>query len=267
MKFVISRTQREAVLEQLQSRLRPDENAGADAWYPIVSLYYDNAARDCYWERTMGVANRRKLRVRLYGSRDGVLPPTCFLEIKQKCEGRGVKRRARLPLSMALEIASGRPAEATLPRQESRLVEEVHDLVHRRNFRPVCVMRYDRQAFAGQGADADLRVTFDSGVACRLDRLDPEPDDRRFTRYLLPEGSSVMEIKVTESVPYWVSRLVADAGCVLQSHSKYCHALETLEPVLQNRGRAAEIPAERLAPDLAAIARGDLLAAPLAQAS
>ncbi|HEX8310040.1 MAG TPA: VTC domain-containing protein, partial [Chthoniobacteraceae bacterium] len=128
MKFVINREQRAALMPHLLPHLRADENAGDGAFYPIVSLYYDNAERDCYWEKVQGQKSRRKLRVRAYGSLDGKLPPTCFLEVKHKCDGRGVKRRARMPLEAALAIAAGEQADIPLKASDRALVEEVHSL-------------------------------------------------------------------------------------------------------------------------------------------
>ena len=235
MKFVITSEQRDALMPHLLPRLRADENAGESAYYPIVSLYYDNEDRDCYWEKIRSFGNRRKLRVRVYGSLDGAVPPTCFVEVKHKCEGRGVKRRIRLPLELALQAADGQPIDCPLPLQDRRTIDEVHHLVHRRGFRPCCCMRYDRQAFADKDPESDLRITFDTGIAYRMDNLMPVPDDRRFTRYMLPEGYAVMEVKVTGAVPYWLTRMVGEHGCILQSHSKYCNALEDGDPVLHRQ--------------------------------
>jgi SPX domain protein involved in polyphosphate accumulation len=235
MKFVITRDQRDRLMPHLLPRLRADENAGEGAFYPIVSLYYDNLERDCYWEKIRGFGNRRKLRVRVYGSLDGALPPTCFVEVKHKCDGRGVKRRVRVPLDLALAAADGNPIDYPLSQQDQRTIVEVHDLVHKRGFQRCCVMRYDRQAFADKDPESDLRITFDTGIGYRMDHLDPIPDDRQFTRYLLPDGYSVMEVKVTGSVPYWLTRMVGEHGCILQSHSKYCNALEDGDPVLHHQ--------------------------------
>jgi SPX domain protein involved in polyphosphate accumulation len=232
---VITREQRDRLMPHLLPRLRADENAGEGAFYPIVSLYYDNDERDCYWEKIRGFGNRRKLRVRVYGSLDGALPPTCFVEVKHKCDGRGVKRRVRVPLDLALAAADGNPIDYPLSQQDQRTIVEVHDLVHKRGFKRCCVMRYDRQAFADKDPESDLRITFDTGIGYRMDHLDPIPDDRQFTRYLLPEGYSVMEVKVTGSVPYWLTRMVGEHGCILQSHSKYCNALEDGDPVLHHQ--------------------------------
>lgn len=233
MKFVISRAVRDRLLPHLMPHLRADENAGEGAFYPIVSVYYDTAERDCYWEQIRGAKSRRKLRVRVYGSRDGALPPTCFVEVKHKCDGRGVKRRVRVSLEDALTIASGQSVATSLSQMDLRTVEEVHKLVHERGFQPCCCMRYDRQAFAGADAGSDLRITFDTGVAYRFQNLTPVPDDQDFRSYLHPEGVSVMEVKVTGAVPYWLTKMLGENGCILQSHSKYCNSLEAGDPVLR----------------------------------
>ena len=75
MKFVIDRDVRDRLLPHLMPHLRADENAGEGAFYPIVSLYYDNLERDCYWEKSRR-EGRRKLRVRvLWLARWGRYPP------------------------------------------------------------------------------------------------------------------------------------------------------------------------------------------------
>ena len=235
MKFVITREQRAAISPELDERMRPDENAGEDAYYPIVSLYYDNAERECYWEKVQSYPSRRKMRVRVYGSLDGRLAPTIFVEIKHKCDGRGVKRRLRVPLEEAYSICAGNAPRLPLSPLDMRIVEEVHDLVKRRRFEPCVAMRYDRQAFADRDPDSDLRVTFDTGIAYRFDKLGPVPDDRDFQDFLLPDGYSVMEVKVTGAVPYWMTRLVGEHGCILQGHSKYNNALEAGDNLLHEQ--------------------------------
>lgn len=241
MKFVISRTQRDALMPCLLPHLRADANAGDGAFYPIISLYYDNADRDCYWEKLRGQGSRRKMRVRVYGSLDGKVPPTSFLEVKHKCDSRVVKRRAQMPLEDALRVGAGESPGRTLSFSDQKVVSEVHGLVHGRAFRPHCCMRYDRQAFADVNPASDLRITFDSGIGYRMHDLTPVPDDRGFSDYLLKEGDSVMEVKVTGSVPYWLPRMLGAAGCILTSHSKYCNALAAGDPALRKRtnGHAA----------------------------
>ena len=236
MKFVVTAAQRATLMERLEAQLRPDENCGGSAGYPVVSLYYDNAERDCYWERARGLGSRRKMRVRVYGSGDGRVAPSAFIEVKHKCDGRGVKRRMLLPLEDALRVGSGLwPENADLSEVDRLLVGEVHDLVARRGWKPAMVMRYDRCAYAAADPASDLRVTYDTGIFCRMENLTPVPDDRRFDprHEMHADGRAVMEVKITGSIPFLLGRMIAEAGCKLQSHSKYSNALEQSDPVLR----------------------------------
>ena len=235
MKFVITREQREALMADTLPRMKPDENAVDGAFYPIVSLYYDSPDRACFWEKVEKVQNRRKMRVRVYGSLDGKLPPTIFVEIKHKCDGRGVKRRLLCTLDEAFTVASGGDIAPRANILDRRLVEEIHMLVKQRHFQPCTAMRYDRHAFADRDPESDLRVTFDTGIAYRFDNLKVVPDDRKFERYLLPEGYSVMEVKVTGSVPFWLTHMIGKHHCILQGHSKYNNALEDGDDVIHRQ--------------------------------
>jgi SPX domain protein involved in polyphosphate accumulation len=235
MKFVITREQREAIMPRLKERMRADENALEGAYYPIVSVYYDNEERDCFWEKEHRVPSRRKMRVRIYGSSEGRLPPTVFVEIKHKCDGRGVKRRLRVSLEEAYWISAGNAPRIPLRPLDMRIVDEIHYLVKQRKFKPCMAMRYDREAFADKDPESDLRVTFDTGIAYRFENLEAKPDDHDFSDYLLPPGYSVMEVKVTGAVPYWMTRLVGETGCILQGHSKYNNALEAGDVILHDQ--------------------------------
>ncbi len=235
MKFVITREQREALEQDTTPRMKADENAVDGAFYPIVSLYYDSLERACYWEKVEQYQNRRKMRVRVYGSQDGKLPPTIFVEIKHKCDGRGVKRRLLCTLDEAYEVSAGRDIAPRAKVLDRRLVEEIHTLVNERHFVPCCAMRYDRHAFADRDPESDLRVTFDTGIAYRFDNLHVVPDDRRFEHFLLPDGYSVMEVKVTGTVPYWLTQMIGKHHCILQSHSKYNNALEDGDAILHRQ--------------------------------
>ncbi len=233
LKFVITDRQRQALLPEITPRLCADGNGSADGFYPIISLYYDTATRDCYWEKLCGQGSRRKLRVRVYGSSDGQVRPTSFVEVKHKCDGRVVKRRVQVPLAAALAVADGQPAPPLRSPAELRVIEEVHRLVRDRKFRPVCCMRYDRQALADRDPASDLRMTFDFGIGYRFHDLTPVPDDRNFSQYLLTEGQSVMEVKGTGAVPYWLSHLLGTTGCRMASYSKYCNAIAAGDPVVR----------------------------------
>jgi SPX domain protein involved in polyphosphate accumulation len=231
-KFVITAQQRDAVFATFNGDLRPDTNGNSSGVYPIVNLYYDTPDRRCYWEAWRGVPSRRKLRVRIYGSADGAIPPTSFVEVKHKLDGLGVKRRVETSLSQALEIGRGGGCPESFATREARVVREVHRLVHSDGFRPTCAMRYRRSAFALhiEGAPEPLRITFDDDMGARFHELEPEPDDRRFNLSLLPADHLIMEVKGLGAVPAPIANYFAKSGLSPRRFSKYCAAIRHSDP-------------------------------------
>jgi hypothetical protein len=226
-KFLITAHQRDAVFATFNGDLRPDTNGNSGGVYPIVSLYYDTPDRRCYWEAWRGVPSRRKLRVRIYGSADGGIAPTSFVEVKHKVDGLGVKRRVQTSLPHALEIGRGEGSAASFATSEARIVREVHRLVQNDRFHPVCAMRYRRHAFALHVEDMPepLRLTFDDEMGARFRDLDPQPDDRRSDLALLPTDHLIMEVKGFGAVPAPVAKYFAQSGLSPRRFSKYCAAM------------------------------------------
>lgn len=224
-KFLLNLTQREALMASLGDAMQPDTQGGSDGRYPIVSLYYDSPDRRCYWDNWRGVPSRRKLRVRVYGSKDGAIAPTSFVEVKHKADGRGVKRRVQTTLTRALALAAGADDPGPWNPGEARTLAEVRRLVEHEEFRPACVMRYDRHAFflhlPDQPPEEALRVTFDHDVAVRFDDLTPVTDDRRFQLEVLPPATCIMEVKGAGAVPYTFAEKLTRLRLSPRNFSKY----------------------------------------------
>ena len=51
-----------------------EADRGAEDGYPVLSEYFDTEERSSYWQKQMGVQNRRRIRSRVYGRRDGAIP-------------------------------------------------------------------------------------------------------------------------------------------------------------------------------------------------
>lgn len=230
-KFLIRRERRDELLGRLAGQLLPDTHGGSDGHYPIVSLYYDSPDLRCYWDNWRGLPSRRKLRVRVYGSEDGAIAPTSFIEVKHKADGRGVKRRIQTTLALALSVTQGGQPDASFSAHDLRIAEEVRRLIELEQFRPSCVMRYDRHAYflhlpeeAADGREP-LRVTFDHDIAVRFDQLTPTVDDRRFNQYVLPADHCIMEVKGAGSVPYAFAAHLNHLRLYPRQFSKYSEGL------------------------------------------
>jgi SPX domain protein involved in polyphosphate accumulation len=228
-KFLIDREARATLLGRLEGSLLPDTQGGSDGHYPIISLYYDSPDLRCYWDNWRGVPSRRKLRVRAYGSADGAIPPTSFIEVKHKADGRGVKRRVQTDLANALALVAGGGDDSRLGLPDLRILAEVRQLVEADGFRPTCVMRYDRHAYflrlPGQADAAALRVTFDESIRVRFDELTPATDDRRFARDILPADRCIMEVKGSGAVPYLFADHLTRLRLSPRNFSKYGEAV------------------------------------------
>ncbi|MGA0844899.1 MAG: polyphosphate polymerase domain-containing protein [Luteolibacter sp.] len=235
-KFLLPPEKSEEVYAEISQILPADQHGNAGS-YPIVSEYFDTPERDAFWERDRKIGNRRKLRVRIYGSSRGSLPPSAFLEVKHKQDGVGVKRRMAVPIESVMhpsfEVSNLLDEiQPTLSRKvDLLLLEEIRLLLKMRGVLPAVQMRYNRVAFEGMGDDA-IRITFDDAIRCRLERKPLYPDDSDFPIHLLPAGARLMEVKFFGTVPYWFRELTANHQLIRTPFSKYCSATERLAPHL-----------------------------------
>lgn len=227
LKYLVDAAQRRAITEGLRG-CTPDVHGDPEGRYPITSAYYDGPDFHVYWDRERGIPSRRKLRLRIYGDSATAGAPASFLEIKHKYGRRIAKRRVALSIEDGLQVGRGLEAGIALGTADRAVVEEARRMVAAQSLAPTCCIRYERQAFQGSEPNADLRVTFDDHLGCRSHDLVPRPDDTDYPTPLLPDGLSVLEIKVDVSAPKWLADLVAAAGCVKRPMSKYSWAVVAL---------------------------------------
>ena len=228
-KFLIDDARRAELLARFADQLRPDTAGSADGRYPVVSLYCDTPDRRCHWEAWRGVPSRRKLRVRIYGTRDGIIPAATFVEVKHRDGRAGAKRRVRLPLADAHALVGGADVTSPDPADE-RILAEVRALIAQDGYAPVCVIRYDRCAYRfcdAHGAE-QLRVTFDQGIVARFDRLRPVVDDEGGDLRVVPRDAAIMEVKGSASVPYELAAYLGAAGLHPRPFSKYSASIGLL---------------------------------------
>ena len=226
LKYILSLAGRDALLARFAGRILPDILGGPTGHYPVVSLYCDSADRRCYWDTWRGVPSRRKLRLRLYGTKDGAIPAATFLEIKQRDGGAGAKRRAQLPLEPAIAWVNGAAAPETSV-AEARVLAEARRLIADEGFRPACVIRYDRHAYrlVDEAGHEQLRLTFDQGIRCRFEDLTPQPEDDGCALPVLGEGFCLMEVKGNAAAPFDFASFLSVHGIFPRPFSKYSESV------------------------------------------
>jgi VTC domain len=235
LKYLVPAEALPALRADVTTRLDPDPLA-PDGRYGVWSLYYDTPGLRAYWEKIDGERFRRKVRVRHYGTPSTVGDgDDVWVEIKQRVDRTSQKRRLRLPYAAALDLC----VPADLPDAARPLAEEVAGLSRAQGLRPVVLVGYQRQAYVGGIHDPGVRVTFDTRVRARdrdLGFADP-PDADRFA---VDPTLAVMEVKVDERVPHWLTGMVAHHGLTVTRLSKYCKAVEAFDRAPRTLFHAAD---------------------------
>ena len=177
-----------------------------------------------YREKIDGINIRRKLRIRHYESCEPLTEDSyVFVEIKQRVNRVTQKRRIMLPYRDAMQLCNERhvPEHSS---QDDAVIDEITCMLWQYNLRPASIVRYARQALVSTEYDVGLRVTFDNDLSYQVNRLelDEEPSDLP----LFPNGWTIVEIKVNERIPYWLTELIAMHNLNLVRVSKYCRSIE-----------------------------------------
>lgn len=219
LKYLISYETYLAFAEQLSQKMKNDQ-FGNMGKYNIISLYFDSDDHTIYYETRNNLPFRQKLRLRIYNN--ATLDTVSFLELKQKFNRVVNKRRTKLKLGDAYQYLEQYNSD-DISVSNRQIMAEVDSFRSLYRLKPELIVSYDRHAFIGV-EEEDLRVTFDYNLRCRKDdlRIESGPHGMRFVDPHLV----VMEVKVTHSVPLWLSRLLSDYACPRKSVSKYCTSFE-----------------------------------------
>lgn len=227
LKYLVPAEQIPAIRQELTDRMERDPHAG-ERGYGVWSVYYDTDNLRFYYEKIEGLKFRRKLRIRRYGETGGADEPLTAdsmvsVEIKQRVNRVTQKRRVMLPYNLALDLCDRRQ-RVEYPGADQSFIDEVLDLVIRLDLRPMAMTGYRREPYVGTDADLGLRVTLDHRVRGR----DRDFDLRAETdsRYIIRPDLAVMEVKVNERAPYWVTDMAAHHDLQVQRISKYCQSVE-----------------------------------------
>lgn len=207
-KYLLTKAQRDAFYEQAQSYLTMDPYGPAT----IGNIYFDTDEDRLINTSLQKPLYKEKLRLRSYGvpNDDSIV----YLEIKKKCKGVVNKRRIALTLNEARAYIHN---QRTLP-QSSQIAAEIDYFMFFYQPKPKVFIAYDRVPLIGREQN-DLRLTFDEKIRRRYDHLDLSYGAEG--ALLLAEGTTLLEIKVQNAYPLWLSHLLTELKIYPISFSKY----------------------------------------------
>ena len=228
LKYLIGRDQIEEVRRDLSDRLVVDPHSGNGS-YGVWSLYYDTADLRFYWEKIDGIKFRRKLRIRHYGEPASLEDETMvFVEIKQRVNRVTQKRRIRVDYATARRLCDERQIPDLADRDDRVVAGEVAGLAGGHDLRPTAITGYQRLALLGNETDSGLRITFDTHLRGRT--TDLQLHSTVATPAVLDPAMVIVEVKVNERVPYWLTEKIARHNMQLIRVSKYCTSVDGVAP-------------------------------------
>jgi len=215
-KYLITQMQADRLIDALVTNMKPDKYST----YWVQNIYYDTENWDIIRTSMEKPHYKEKMRMRCYGNPETT--DRMFLELKKKYSGVVYKRR--LPI-IPSEIASS-SIDEILSKDSSQIAKELAYHIQMTGVTEKFFISYHRQAFAGLNDDS-LRLTLDSDISYRLDRLCFSNSRKGMASIPLNSNNTnnpngfLLEIKTPLSIPLWLVHLLSELGIFATSFSKY----------------------------------------------
>ncbi len=210
IKYLLTKEQTEYLVEGLKGHMVLDQYGRTS----ICSLYYDTPNHRLIRESLDKPEFKEKCRLRSYGLAKPGKP--VFLELKRKAYGIVYKRRIQTSIDEVNKFFN--KSDVFSDSQIEKEITYFRDYYE--SLKPACLIIYDREAY--YEPDGDLRLTIDYNPRYRLDDLNLSTSTDG--KSLLEEGSTILEIKVQEAIPIWLSTLLSNGKIYKNSFSKYGEA-------------------------------------------
>lgn len=221
VKFLMSLDQYESLLPIVHQYMNPDKFCLNDREYGIYNIYYDTPDNLLIRRSVEKPYFKEKLRLRSYYS-PAQPDQSVFLEVKRKIGGIVTKRRVSMTVAEADAYICTRVKpyyERFIDLQVIREMDvflNMYDSVAPREY-----VGYQRYAFFGKD-DPEFRLTFDRDITYR--RHDLSLTKGNHGEKLIGADERLMEVKVPDSIPLWLSQALSEIGIRRTSFSKYGRA-------------------------------------------
>ena len=211
MKYLLDAEQTAYFRKHLKGHMEVDEFGKTS----IASLYYDTPNYRLIRTSMEKPTFKEKIRLRSYGIANESSP--VFLELKRKAYGIVYKRRVETTIPLVAKFFAGEGdicAGGQINREITAFRDYYETLV------PSCLIIYDRTAYYEPGGD--LRLTIDENPRYRVKDLTLTQSMDGTS--LLKQGWTILEIKVQQAMPLWLTEIISGGRIMIGSFSKYGEA-------------------------------------------
>ena len=206
LKFILSKEQ----VSYFKVEILKHMNIDKYGLTTISSLYYDTPDYLLINKSIEKPKYKEKIRLRSYGLANNNTP--IFLEIKRKNDKIVYKRRIVTNEKEAKEFfEQDKEIGNTQISKELKAFKDYYGVLE-----PKILIIYDRIAYFQE--NSDLRITIDMNPRYRVNDLNLHTSFEGVS--LLNEGEAILEIKVQESIPLWLTSLLTNGKIFQSSFSK-----------------------------------------------
>jgi hypothetical protein len=222
LKYHLSKEQLAFFKNKIEEHMRVDKYGLTT----IFSIYFDTPTFTVINKSIERPKYKEKIRVRSYGLTNETSP--VFLEIKRKNDGVVYKRRIVTTEAQVNSFLNENDElnKTQIGRELVAFKEKYGKL------EPKYLIISDRLAYIKD--NSDVRVTLDLNPRYRIDNLNLHSSSEGIP--LLEEGDAILEIKVQNSVPIWLTKILTEGKIYKTTFSKVgnAHKRETRNKLIRN---------------------------------
>lgn len=214
LKFLCTQLQIETLCAQLDFLMEKDPHSGAEGFYTIRSLYFDDYDNSAMKQKEDGLDERKKYRIRSYLSGQD---ESFRLEIKYRNRDKIRKESCMLTPEEVESILRGEAVEAAY--DSERAVFAQFELFRERMLlAPAVIVEYDRVPYVYP--EGNVRITMDRHICA-------SPDTGEFMKKelvtvpVLERGFHLLEVKYDEFLPDFIRQALQVVSLDKISFSKY----------------------------------------------
>lgn len=212
LKYFVDLHEYEVLKSVLKRLLKQDANCRDSGDYWVRSLYFDTMNNSSYYDKVNGLASRKKIRLRTYGTSD---EPIKF-EIKHK-ENEFIRKESI--------IITREEAKKVLKKDYSFLTDRddpmpirLFYLLKKDYYRPAVLVDYIREAYCYEYGN--IRITFDKKIQSSLSASSFFRDDIPMIN-VFNENIIVMEVKYYGSLPSVIRDILRGRKVARSAIGKY----------------------------------------------
>lgn len=209
IKYLISEQQYQKIISVFKDRIHLDKYGRS----LICNIYYDTDTYLLIRRSLEKPVYKEKLRIRNYN-----LSSPYFLELKKKYKSVVYKRRVTFSKDKLNQFLLNKNSNSQIEEEIAYFFKFYEDL------KPKMFISYNREAYYGEN---DLRITFDFDLLYR--DYDLDLDKGAYGKKILNDNIILMEIKVNNAFPLWLSKFLSEEKIYSTSFSKYGKAYMLLQ--------------------------------------